>query len=246
MKRIVTILVAVAALAAGALPVSAAGNWAVTYLDPMPERFAPGTTYTLGFWVLQHGSHPYEGDLGETGLRLTGDGGKELTFRGTPLPERGHYVTAIAVPEGSWRVEGVQGRFEPYLVGTLSVPGGLEVRPVTGDVVMRVGKDYWGDIRPPGFSRDGQPPKAAAVPSAGTQATAPAAGPAAPPATAPAAPAVAASPPGGQSGVPGYALLIAAAGGALLALAASRLSRRGRREPEPPVDERRDTLAFPG
>lgn len=242
MKKIVTILVAVAALAAGALPVSAAGNWAVTYLDPMPARFAPGTTYTLGFWVLQHGNHPYEGDLGVVGLRLTGEGGKELTFPGTPLPEPGHYVTAIAVPEGSWRVDGIQGPFEPHLVGTLSVPGGLKVRPVSTDLVLGGGKDYWGDIRPPGFPRgEGAAMKAAA---AAPSDPAPAAVPSV---TAPAIAPVAAAPaPSGGSGVPVYALLIAAAGGALLTLAASRLSRRGRREPEPPVDERRDTLAFPG
>ncbi|MEV0593674.1 hypothetical protein [Nonomuraea cavernae] len=241
-KKILTILVMVAAaLAAGALPVSAAGNWAVTYLDPMPARFAPGTTYTLGFWVLQHGNHPYEGDLGVVGLRLTGEGGKELTFPGTPLPEPGHYVTAIAVPEGSWRVDGIQGPFEPHLVGTLSVPGGLKVRPVSTDLVLGGGKDYWGDIRPPGFPRgEGAAMKAAAAPSDPAPAAAPSV-------TAPATAPVAAAPaPSGGSGVPVYALLIAAAGGALLTLAASRLSRRGRREPEPPVDEGRDTLAFPG
>ncbi|MEU8244947.1 hypothetical protein [Nonomuraea sp. NPDC048916] len=244
MKKILTILVTVAALAAGALPASAAGNWAVTYLDPTPARFAPGTTYTLGFWVLQHGNHPYEGDLGETGLQLTGDGGKKLTFRGTPLPEPGHYVTAIVVPEGSWRVDGIQGVFEPYYVGTLTVPGGLAVRPVSTDLVPATNEDYWGDIRPPGFPRGTAQPVEAAK-------TAPAAVPSA---VQPPVAVTVPSPPSapGQAGFPVYALVIAAAGGALLTLAASRLTGRARREPEPPADERgerdekKDTLAFPG
>ncbi|MDH6462728.1 hypothetical protein M2302_002908 [Micromonospora sp. A200] len=38
-----------------------AGNWAVTALDPVPDRMKPGKGYTVGMWVLQHGFHPYEG-----------------------------------------------------------------------------------------------------------------------------------------------------------------------------------------
>jgi hypothetical protein len=53
-----------------------AGGWAVTALDPLPQRLQAGRTYTVGYWVLQHGSHPYEGDLGKTGLKLVDDGGR--------------------------------------------------------------------------------------------------------------------------------------------------------------------------
>ncbi|MFI7133978.1 hypothetical protein ACIBQ1_50470 [Nonomuraea sp. NPDC050153] len=156
MKRILAVLAATAALALGALPAAAAGGWAVTYLDPAPSRFEGGTSYALGFWVLQHGSHPYEGDLGAVGLRFTGEGGKSLLFDGTALPEAGHYATSVVVPEGVWKVEGVQGLFQPYEVGTLTVPGGLKVNPVPPEMAapLPAAQSFWGAVRPPGF-RDG-------------------------------------------------------------------------------------------
>ncbi|MFI6496787.1 hypothetical protein [Nonomuraea typhae] len=151
MKRLLFVLSAVLVLVVGrpAAP-AGAGGWAATYLDPLPAQFRPGVTYTVGFWVLQHGTHPFEGDLGKTGLRLSGEGGKALTFDGTALPEPGHYVTSIVVPQGTWKVEGVQGFFEEHDVGTLTVPGVLKVNPPAKDL-RGDGKDYWGAIRPPGF-----------------------------------------------------------------------------------------------
>ncbi|MFI6733175.1 hypothetical protein ACIBI9_09610 [Nonomuraea sp. NPDC050451] len=157
MKRILAVLAAVMALALGGLPAVAAGGWAVTYLDPAPSRFEGGTSYALGFWVLQHGSHPFEGDLGAVGLRFTGADGKSLLFDGTALPEAGHYATSVVVPEGVWKVEGVQGLFRPYEVGTLTVPGGLKVDPVPAGMRAPVsaGKSFWGAVRPPGFPDGG-------------------------------------------------------------------------------------------
>ncbi|MEU6779539.1 hypothetical protein ABZ912_10080 [Nonomuraea angiospora] len=162
MKRILAVLAAavasMAALALGGLPAAAAGGWAVTYLDPAPSRFEGGTSYALGFWVLQHGSHPFAGDLGAVGLRFTGADGKSLLFDGTALPEAGHYATSVVVPEGVWKVQGVQGLFQPYEVGTLTVPGGLKINPVPAEMVapMSAEKPFWGAVRPPGFS-DGGP-----------------------------------------------------------------------------------------
>ncbi|MFG6191391.1 hypothetical protein [Nonomuraea sp. JJY05] len=157
MKRILAALAAAAALALSGLPAAAAGGWAVTYLDPAPSRFEGGTSYALGFWVLQHGSHPFEGELGAVGLRFTGADGKSLLFVGTALPEAGHYATSVVVPEGVWKVEGVQGLFRPYEVGTLTVPGGLKVDPVPPDMRAPVsaGKSFWGSVRPPGFPDGG-------------------------------------------------------------------------------------------
>ncbi|MGW7478235.1 hypothetical protein ACWGH8_06595 [Nonomuraea muscovyensis] len=228
MKRITIVLLALALQvgAVGALPVSAAGNWAVTYLDPAPERFAPDTPYTLGYWVLQHGTHPYEGDdLGRTGLRLTGGDGRVLEFDGTALPEAGHYATAVAVPAGVWRVQGVQGLFEPYEVGTLRVPGGLTVHPLQRGLAeaIRSGEHrYWGAVRPPGFPAGS--PSASVAPSATSSATS---------SVTASAPATASGGATGASGVragfPAYALMIAAVGGALLALAALRLTGRDSR-----------------
>ncbi|GAB3851767.1 hypothetical protein [Dactylosporangium cerinum] len=82
-----------------------AGNWAVTVLDPVPDRLEPGKAYTLGLWVLQHGFHPYEGDdLGPVALRLVGSDGTAVMFPAVALPEAAHYAAAIAVPHaGSGR-----------------------------------------------------------------------------------------------------------------------------------------------
>lgn len=267
MKRMLAVLVAVlAALAAGAVPAGAAGNWAVTYLDPLPGRFEGGKPYALGFWVLQHGNHPFEGRLGPVGLRLTGEGGKSLLFNGTALPEAGHYATAVVVPEGTWKVQGVQGTFQPYDVGTLVVPGGLKLNPVQKesiDAFVANGRDYWDEVRPPGF-----PDLPGATVKIDTQRAATEAGPAVVTA-APQEPAATASPPatagraaGEPGGVPAYTLLLAAAGGALLAAGALRwppmsqalsraLSRRPSRrrsddEPGPPADTSSETIVISG
>ncbi|ANZ36434.1 hypothetical protein BBK82_10540 [Lentzea guizhouensis] len=42
-----------------------AGGWAVTYLDPVPS-FQADVPHTIGYRVLQHGTRPFEGDLGGT------------------------------------------------------------------------------------------------------------------------------------------------------------------------------------
>ncbi|MEU6429611.1 hypothetical protein ABZ860_27255 [Microbispora sp. NPDC046973] len=155
MRRLLVALAAMAAILAPALPAHArAGFWAVTELDPLPAKVRPGVSYTVGFWVLQHGTHPYEGPGGlePIGLRLTGEDGTTLTFDGTPLPEPAHYATSVNVPAGRWRVQGLQGMFAPYEIGTLTVPGGLKAAPPqfpvpAGTEVM----DYWGPVKPPGF-----------------------------------------------------------------------------------------------
>jgi len=145
MLLVTTILAAVVLLAAPAQ----AGGWAVTALDPLPQQLQAGHTYTVGYWVLQHGSHPYEGDLGPTGLKLVDDHGRAVTFPGVELHEPAHYAAAIAIPHaGSWKLYGQQGIFADYQVGTLTVPGGLAaLRPPTP---MAMHDDaHWGAIRPP-------------------------------------------------------------------------------------------------
>ncbi|WP_188187110.1 hypothetical protein [Nonomuraea sp. SYSU D8015] len=249
MKRMLAVLaVVLAALAAGTVPAGAAGNWAVTYMDPLPDRFESGKPYVLGFWVLQHGSHPFSGRLGPVGLRLTGEGGKSLMFNGTALPEAGHYATSVVVPEGEWKVEGMQGIFQPYDVGTLVVPGGLKLNPVEKEAIasfVSYGRDYWDEVRPPGF-----PDLAGATVKVDTGEVAAEAGPAAPREPV-ASPRVTAVPAARESGgVPAYTLLIAAAGGALLAAAALRwlpLPRRRREdEPDQPSGTSSETIVVSG
>jgi hypothetical protein len=151
MRALRILLVMTALLAAIVLPAASAraGGWAVTALDPLPQRLQAGRTYTVGYWVLQHGSHPYEGDLGKTGLKLVDNGGRVVAFQGTALPEPAHFAAAIAIPHaGSWKLYSQQGIFDEYQVGTLTIPGGLAVsRPPTP---MTMHSDtHWGAIRPP-------------------------------------------------------------------------------------------------
>lgn len=145
-----------------------AGGWAVTFLDPLPDRFEAGRSYTVGYWVLQHGSHPYDGDLGRTGLRLVGPDRQELAFEGVALPEAAHYAVAIEVPgDGTWQVFAMQGVFAEHDVGTLTVPGAMTIKKP--DERLIVGHDdgdtpHWGAVHPPDGHGDGAGDHHAAAP----------------------------------------------------------------------------------
>ena len=109
----------------------------MTVLDPLPERLEPGTPYTVGMWVLQHGSHPFEGQLGPVSLTLTGDQG-QVTYPAVALIEPAHYAAAIVAPRpGTYKVVAAQGLFAPYNVGTLTVPGGFAGRGDAAAVAVR-------------------------------------------------------------------------------------------------------------
>ncbi|GAA4577485.1 hypothetical protein GCM10023193_81070 [Planotetraspora kaengkrachanensis] len=188
---------AVAMAIAAALPAHAetrAGGWATTELDPPPDKLVAGKAYTIGYWVLQHGTHPFDipgEELGDTGLRLIStSGGTTLNFTGTPLPEPAHYAVTIKIPDGQWRLQGIQGIFMPYDIGTMDIPGGLSLTP------PQIGRgaglevvDYWGSIKPPGFPWDSEVTSSQPPAPPATAAPAPAPGGLSQPATAPAAPA---------------------------------------------------------
>jgi hypothetical protein len=174
MMRLLRIVAAVLLTAAGSLAIASpaqAGGWATTLLDPLPERLEPGRAYTVGYWVLQHGSHPYDGDLGKTALRLTDDAGKSTIYPGTALPEAAHYAAAIVFGHpGTWHLSSVQGIFADYQIGDATVPGGLTIRPTPTPMVMNHGDaDHWGAIRPP-LPADLMPAGPAASPTPATAA----------------------------------------------------------------------------
>lgn len=150
--RTVRVLVALLAVAAGVFlgaPPALAGNWVVTVLDPVPDRFESGRAYTIGFWALQHGSHPYEGTFESIGLEIVDANGNPLRFGATPLPEPAHYAAAVLVPRaGTWTVYGMHAPFQNYKIGTLTVPGGLAVLPVPQPMAVD-NASQWGEIRPP-------------------------------------------------------------------------------------------------
>ncbi len=171
--RIATVVMLAAAGSLASVSPAQAGGWATTLLDPLPERLESGRGYTVGYWVLQHGSHPYEGDLGRSALRLTDDTGASTTYAGTPLPEAAHYAAAVVFGHpGTWHLSSVQGIFADYEIGDVTVPGGLNVRPTpTPMIVDHDHTTHWGAIRPP-LTADPMPARTAAsrtpVAAAGT------------------------------------------------------------------------------
>lgn len=130
-------------------PAAQAGGWAATYLDPVPAALEPDRTYTVGYWVLQHGSHAFAGDLGKTGLTFVSDSGDIRSFTGVALPERAHYAVAVSLPAGRWKVVGVQGPFADHEIGVLVLPGGLTLNPRPQTRQFPDEEKVWGEVRPP-------------------------------------------------------------------------------------------------
>ncbi|MET9228109.1 hypothetical protein [Lentzea sp. NPDC003310] len=144
-------------------PAAHAGGWAVTYVDPVPS-IQPSVTHTVGYWVLQHGTHPYAGDLGKTGLRFR-NGADVRDFTGVALREPAHYAVAFALPAGTYEVFGVQGMFQEHPLGTLTVPGTLLLKPVDPQLAQgQVDPSPWQEIAPP-VAKPVVAPAAAVVPS---------------------------------------------------------------------------------
>jgi hypothetical protein len=210
-------LLALVAAAAAALLVPGqvfAGGWATTLLDPLPDRVEAGHSYTVGFWILQHGSHVSVIPLERPGLRFD-DGKQGLVFRGVPLPEGGHYAAAVSLPHGGdWAIVGMQAPFQDYRVGVLSVPGRFALTATPMPITMQPDPS-WATVRPPTVA--GQ---AAALSD--------------PPVSRPASPAPSPQPqplPWGLLGIGVLAGVAMSAG----ALAASRRSRRPLATRRPPV-----------
>ena len=125
-----------------------AGAWEETLLDPPPARIEPGVTYTFGYWILQHGSYPYQGgDLGPTALEATDDKGAVVRFPGTQSATEGHYSAEVVVPHaGRWTIGSHHDVIMPdELVATVTVPGAVEIAP---SMMTERAPWKWGDVRP--------------------------------------------------------------------------------------------------
>lgn len=98
-----------------------AGGWATTTLDSTPGELEAGTTYEIGYTILQHGRHPVSVD--HTEIRLHGPWKGEVhVFAGAPDGPEGHYVAEVTVPDtGAYRWEVTQGFFPTHDLGTLVV-----------------------------------------------------------------------------------------------------------------------------
>lgn len=148
MRWIWGVVTAILATLALATPVMA-GGWATTLVDPLPDRLEAGHTYTVGFWILQHGSHVSQVSLSNPGLRLVDDNGQTLIYKGVPLPEGGHYATAIVLShDGDWELFGMQAPFADYRVGVLSVPGRVVARPTPHPLDFPPDRT-WSTVKPP-------------------------------------------------------------------------------------------------
>ncbi len=151
--KLVLALVAVLAVPLLAAPSAHAGGWAATVLDPLPTRIEPDQTYTVGYWVMQHAAHPYDGGhgpLGKTGLKIVAEDGTTHAFDGVPLGQPAHYAAALTVPRpGTWQLHAQQGSFDDYLIGTLTVPGKLKLRPLPAAVAGHEDRHQWGLIQSP-------------------------------------------------------------------------------------------------
>jgi hypothetical protein len=137
-------------LAAGLLaaPPAQAGAWEETLLDPPPARIEAHVTYTFGYWILQHGSYPFQGgDLGLTALRATDEKGNVVDFPGTPTATDGHYSAEVVFPHaGRWTIGSHHEVIMPdALVATVTVPGGVEIAP---SMMTERAPYEWGDVRP--------------------------------------------------------------------------------------------------
>jgi hypothetical protein len=147
-RRILVVALTVVAAGLFMTTPASAGNWEETLLDPPPARIEAGVTYTFGYWILQHGSYPYQGgDLGPTALRATDEQGRAVDFPGTESATDGHYSAEVVFPhDGTWTVS---SQHEVIMtdanVAVVTVPGAVAITP--SDMTERAAH-AWGTVRP--------------------------------------------------------------------------------------------------
>jgi hypothetical protein len=164
-KWLISSVVAVAAVLALSAPVSA-GGWATTLLDPMPPITA-GESYTVTFWILQHGSHVSMLTLNNPGLKFVPESGESVIFKGTPVTEGGRYSTVLRLPHGGpWEIIGMQSPFQDFKVGLLNIPGGLRLERTPPPLGGFSPDPSWVKAQPPLVNDQGQPELVAAAPAA--------------------------------------------------------------------------------
>lgn len=119
----------------GTVSAAGAGGWAITTLDEVPASFAAGTTYRVGFTVLQHGIRPAE-DL-DASIRIQESrSGQRVEFPARPEGAVGHYVAEVRFPSsGAWTWEVGQGWYAPQAVGAVTVSDPALIGATSSSVV---------------------------------------------------------------------------------------------------------------
>jgi len=147
-RRFLVVTLTVLATGLLAAAPAQAGAWEETLLDPPPARVEAGVTYTFGYWILQHGSYPYQGgDLGPTALRATDEKGTVVDFPGTATVTAGHYSAEVVFPhDGKWTIGSQHEVIMPdELVATVTIPGKVEIAP---SAMAQRAPYQWGVVRP--------------------------------------------------------------------------------------------------
>jgi hypothetical protein len=148
MRRILVVILTVLAAGLVMTTPASAGNWEETLLDPPPAKVQANVTYTFGYWILQHGSYPYQGgDLGPTSLRATDEDGKVVDFPGVKAQTAGHYSAEVLFPhDGKWTITSQhEVIMTDPLVAEVTVPGPVKIAP--SQMKERAPYD-WGAVHP--------------------------------------------------------------------------------------------------
>jgi hypothetical protein len=98
-----TLAIAIAAIAAFAVPAAHAGGWATVTLAPPPAGLEAEETWTANLTVLRHGVTPTNGAA--PSITIRGESGSQ-TFRAKPSGTVGKYLAHVVFPAaGNWDYE---------------------------------------------------------------------------------------------------------------------------------------------
>ena len=119
MKRLTRVLIPTTLLLLSLAPTALAGSVAVVTFAELPSDFDAGTTYTLDYSILAHGTEPMP--FSDSSLHFQGPGGEDLTFP-AESSGNGRWTAEVTLPEaGEWRWEVVAGDQIVQTLGTLPV-----------------------------------------------------------------------------------------------------------------------------
>ncbi|MET0566400.1 MAG: hypothetical protein ABW021_08155 [Acidimicrobiia bacterium] len=137
MKRLIRVLVPTTLLVLLLAPTALAGSVSVVTFTELPSDFDAGTTYTLDYSILAHGTDPMP--FSETSLHFRGPNGEGLTFPAESTG-KGGWTAEVTLPEaGEWRWEVLAGDQVIQPLGALPVLPAPAVIPTGLINSLRIG-----------------------------------------------------------------------------------------------------------